>query len=72
MLTHMDVTLIPPVAQPWPVCAWCWYLLHPNQPFPETVSSSCCDAHGEWQQARVAVARGRACWLQHVAREVHS
>lgn len=64
MIQRMDPQRILPVKQPLEVCSYCWYLLHPGQAYPESWSSSCCDEHSAWQQARVAVARGRACWLQ--------
>ena len=36
---------IAPVASPVEECAWCWPLLHPEQPYPEEWSSAICTAH---------------------------
>lgn len=39
---------IPPVIALDPQCAWCWPIIHPGLPYPESWSSTCCDAHAAW------------------------
>lgn len=36
------------VAQPQEQCMYCWYMLHPSQPYPEAWSSTCCSSHSAW------------------------
>lgn len=57
MMARIDSALIPAVVCPQENCAWCWYVKHPTEAFPEQESSSICPEHGDWQLARVAAAR---------------
>lgn len=57
MVTRINSASILPVVRPLETCAWCWYLLHPDSPFPEQESSTICAEHADWQMARVQAVR---------------
>ena len=39
------------VACPDERCMYCWYLLHPTDPYPADWSSTCCAEHRAWMWA---------------------
>lgn len=59
---------IPSVASPGEVCAWCWPLLHPGQPYPEHWSSIICAGHDAWFATQRAARRTRIAQKGEVSR----
>jgi hypothetical protein len=67
VLAAMPVQSILVVAQPVEQCCYCWYVLHPQQSYPEAQSSTICEPHSVWilaslserRQRRAAAADGR-------------
>ncbi len=52
ILAPLAPAQIPSVALPLEACMYCWYVLHPNLPYPATWSSTCCTGHVAWMHAR--------------------
>jgi len=50
---------IPPVALPDERCMCCWYVLHPDQPYPEDWSSTLCPGHDAWYETQRLARRAR-------------
>lgn len=48
---------IPAVGTPDPECMCCWYVLHPDQPYPEDWSSTVCQAHADWYVSQLPASR---------------
>lgn len=59
VLAPLPPTKIPPVALPVEACMYCWYVLHPQQPYPETWSSTCCFGHRAWVETQLLARRQR-------------
>lgn len=59
MLTRIASDLIPPARLPLVDCCYCWYVAHPDEPFPSAWSSTICAYHQDWQIERLAAARRR-------------
>lgn len=55
----LSPALIPAVAFPVEACMYCWYVLHPHQPYPEAWSSTCCTGHRTWIEAQLLARRQR-------------
>ncbi len=45
------------VVQPLEECCYCWYLLHPDLPYPEDWSSTICTNHENWILTQLAARR---------------
>jgi len=51
-----DILVVPqPVAQ----CAYCWYVLNPSLPYPESWSSTICPNHENWILNQLATRRAK-------------
>lgn len=56
------------VTRPVEQCCYCWYVLHPQRPYPEAQSSTICEPHSAWilasllerRRQRAAATNGRA------------
>ena len=59
LLASMAPQNILNVMQPLEECCYCWYLLHPQQSYPEKWSSTICGEHGAWIQRQAAERRAR-------------
>jgi hypothetical protein len=68
-LAPMKPQCIPAVALPLEHCMYCWYVLHPTMPYPESWSSTCCSEHSAWIMAQYA--RIRALRKSEVPGSVH-
>ena len=53
-LEQMKPENIPAVSAPVIDCCYCWYVVHPAMPFPESWSSTICDGHSAWLLAQLA------------------
>ncbi len=51
-----DILVVP---QPVARCAYCWYVLNPLLPYPESWSSTICPVHDTWTRAQLATRRAR-------------
>lgn len=51
--------LIPGVAHPDEHCMCCWYVLHPEQPYPEAWSSTLCSGHDAWYETKRLALRAK-------------
>ena len=65
-LPPMPTQNIPVVVQPVEQCCWCWYLLHPGQPYPEKWSSDICPGHISWIEQQVIERRVRLAVKEQV------
>lgn len=60
VLAPLPPAQIPAVALPIEECMYCWYVLHPQQSYPEAWSSTCCLGHRTWIETQL-LARRRRC-----------
>ncbi len=51
--------LIPGVAVPDERCMCCWYVLHPDHPYPKAWSSTLCAGHVAWYEVKRLARRAR-------------
>jgi len=51
--------LIPGVAVPDERCMCCWYVLHPDMPYPDEWSSTLCAGHDAWYEMKRLARRAR-------------
>ncbi len=59
ILPAMSASTIAKTATPIETCAWCWPLLHPGEPYPESWSSTICASHEQWILERAQESRAR-------------
>jgi len=53
-LEQMQPELIPATSAPVIDCCYCWYVVNPGMPFPESWSSTICADHSAWLLAQLA------------------
>jgi hypothetical protein len=58
-IASMQPQTILTVVQPVEQCCYCWYLLHPQTPYPEEQSSTICNPHSAWLERQALERRAR-------------
>ncbi len=66
-LAAMQPELIPATSAPVEDCCYCWYVLHPCMPFPESWTSTICTDHSAWLLAQLARRREQRLREQVIA-----